>query len=198
MAGLSFTGHDGIEIRDKCGERQETTRKQRPWDSLPMLSIAMRAAYRSREPGIAASPGGRINLWAGEHPITKTVSMRHPQVRAHAGPTRKPMKPLHKMILGAVLLTSIQLASTGCAVEGGGGGGVYYGGDPWIDNDVIVTGGGRGWYGGGDHKDGGYVHPGGGDRGGGHNAGGGHSGGGSGGGHTGGGGGGGHSDPGHK
>jgi hypothetical protein len=69
------------------------------------------------------------------------------------------MKRSNKFILGGVLLAALNLAAlTGCVggyVEAGGPG--YYGG-PWVDNTVIVGGGG--WY--GDHHDGAYVHPGGG------------------------------------
>jgi hypothetical protein len=69
------------------------------------------------------------------------------------------MKHPRKILLGAVLATAAQFTWTGCAGPGdGGGGGVYYGGDPWIQSDVVVTGGGRGWFGGG-HNDRGYVHP---------------------------------------
>jgi hypothetical protein len=70
------------------------------------------------------------------------------------------MKHKNKLIFAALLLIGLQLGSmTGCVgYAGGGDGGVYYGGDPWFHGDVIVNGGGRGWFGG----HGGYVHPGGG------------------------------------
>jgi hypothetical protein len=68
------------------------------------------------------------------------------------------MKQPNKFLLALLLLTGgLQLGTlTGCVgyVDGGGPG--YYGGGPWIGGDVVVVGGGRGWY---DH--GGYVHPGG-------------------------------------
>lgn len=67
------------------------------------------------------------------------------------------MKNKSKLIFCALLVVGLQFGSlTGC-VGYAGGGGVYYGGDPWFHGDVIVNGGGRGWYG-----HGGYVHPGGG------------------------------------
>ncbi len=75
------------------------------------------------------------------------------------------MKHASKIFLGSLVLAAFQFAFTGCVATGGGGGGgddVYYGGDTWIHSDVIVTGGGRGWYGGDrdDHRgDNAYVHP---------------------------------------
>jgi CspA family cold shock protein len=74
------------------------------------------------------------------------------------------MKIPRNVILGSLVVTALQLAQTGCV--GPGGGGVEYGGGPWIDNETVVTGGGRGWFGGGDRGGGGYVHPSAGDRGG--------------------------------
>ena len=113
-------------------------------------------------PSIAALPASgtlqRI-FQAGEHPIPKQVSIRHLELRADAAPYTA-MKHTRKILPLFLVLGAIQFASTGC-VGGGGDGGVYYGGAPWVDNDVIVTGGGRGWFGGNDagHRDGGYVHP---------------------------------------
>jgi hypothetical protein len=70
------------------------------------------------------------------------------------------MKHLNKIILGSLLLAGLQFgALTGCvgsASVGTGYYGGYYGG-PWVHDDVVVVGGGRGFYGG----DRGYVHPGG-------------------------------------
>ena len=57
-----------------------------------------------------------------------------------------------------ILCSALLLLAAGCAggyVAAGGDVG-YYGGDPWIENDVIVTGGGRPWY--HDHP-GAYAHP---------------------------------------
>ena len=70
------------------------------------------------------------------------------------------MKNSYKFIAASLLFIGLNLGGlTGCV---GGyvatGGGVYYGGDPWIRNDVVIEGGGRGWYG-GDHRGGAYVHP---------------------------------------
>jgi hypothetical protein len=64
------------------------------------------------------------------------------------------MKSQSKILFGALLL-----AAAGCEggyVAAGGDTGVYYGGDPWIENDVIVTGGDRPWY---HDYPGAYVHP---------------------------------------
>lgn len=70
------------------------------------------------------------------------------------------MKIPYRFILGSLIVTAVQLAQTGCGGPGyDGGGGVYYGDGPWIDNEVVVTGGGRGWFGGGARSGGGYVHP---------------------------------------
>jgi hypothetical protein len=73
------------------------------------------------------------------------------------------MKLAPKVFLGSLALAVYQFASTGCVATGGGGGDdVYYGGDTWVHSDVIVTGGGPGWYGRDrdDHRgDNGYVHP---------------------------------------
>jgi hypothetical protein len=56
-----------------------------------------------------------------------------------------------------------QMLSSGCVADGGGGGGVVYGDGPWIQSDVVVEGGGAGWYGRHDDHapdhDRGYVHP---------------------------------------
>ncbi|MGA2016848.1 MAG: hypothetical protein ABSH26_07805 [Opitutaceae bacterium] len=63
-----------------------------------------------------------------------------------------------KSVFGLFFITGLGLgAMTGCAggyVEAGGP--VYYGGEPWVQTDVVVGGGG-GWY--GDHRDNAYVHP---------------------------------------
>jgi len=69
------------------------------------------------------------------------------------------MKPLHKLILGSILLSSLPLAWIGC-VGVAGSGEVVYGDGPWFRNDIWLDGGGRGWYGG--NRGGAYVHPGGG------------------------------------
>jgi hypothetical protein len=76
------------------------------------------------------------------------------------------MKHSRSLLIASMAAAAILTVSTGCVAEGGGGGGeVEYGGGPWIQSDVIVTGGGRGWYGGRDdghgdgHADRGYVHP---------------------------------------
>ena len=86
----------------------------------------------------------------------------------HHVPTGMPIRPKlmkhsQSILIGTLAMAAIQFASTGCVADGGGGGGgdVYYGGDPWVQTDVVVTGGGRGWYGGRNdgHGDRGYVHP---------------------------------------
>ena len=76
------------------------------------------------------------------------------------------MKHSRSLLIASMAAAAILAASTGCVAEGGGwGGDIEYGGGPWIQSDVIVTGGGRGWYGGrndahnDDHADRGYVHP---------------------------------------
>jgi len=71
------------------------------------------------------------------------------------------MKPIHKILLGFLIILGAHLAGSGCVgYAGDGGGGGYYSGDVWVHDDAWVDGGGRGWYGHG----GGYVHPGGGWR----------------------------------
>ncbi|HEY1793603.1 MAG TPA: hypothetical protein VGG34_11845 [Opitutaceae bacterium] len=63
--------------------------------------------------------------------------------------------PIALLAICAAVPTIYLAGCAGGYVEGGGG--VYYGGDPWIDDQVIVTGGGHPWYHG--HA-GAYVHPG--------------------------------------
>jgi hypothetical protein len=69
------------------------------------------------------------------------------------------MKHPNKYISDGVLIACLSVAAlTGCVggyVEGGGGPD-YYGNGPWIDNNVVITGG-RGWY--GHNNDHAYVHP---------------------------------------
>ncbi len=72
------------------------------------------------------------------------------------------MKHSNKILSAALVLAGLNIAvMTGCV--GGGGyaevdsGPGYYGDGPWIDNNVVVEGGGRGWFGG--HRDNAYVHP---------------------------------------
>ena len=68
------------------------------------------------------------------------------------------MKHSSKSIFGLVIVAGLALGPlAGCVggyVEAGEP--VYYGGEPWVQTDVIVGGGG-GWYGG--HRDNAYVHP---------------------------------------
>ena len=68
------------------------------------------------------------------------------------------MKHTLKTICGLLAVAGLQLGPmTGCVggyVETGGP--EYYGGEPWIQTDVVVGGGG-GWYGG--HRDNAYAHP---------------------------------------
>lgn len=64
-------------------------------------------------------------------------------------------------VAALALAICVQSLSTGCVAGGDGGGAVVYGDGPWIQSDVVVEGGGAGWYGrrddhGNDH---GYVHP---------------------------------------
>ncbi len=66
------------------------------------------------------------------------------------------MKSLPKILLFFLLAVGAQLAWSGCVAEVGGGG-YYRTGGVWIQDDVWLDGGGRGWYG-----HGGYAHPGGG------------------------------------
>src|ERR1700722_11970603 len=109
--------------------------------------------------GIGGRNRRELYRW-GKHPIPECVSIGYRQMMAGQA-RRYPMKPHTKFLLGSAIIAAIQLAQTGC-VGGGGGydGGVSYGGGPWIDNEVVVTGGGRGWFGGGDRSGGGgYVHP---------------------------------------
>jgi hypothetical protein len=70
------------------------------------------------------------------------------------------MKHTRNIILGSFLFVGAQFAWVGCVGPGDGGGGVdYYGGGPdvWVNDNVWVDGGGRGWYGG--HGGNAYVHP---------------------------------------
>ena len=68
------------------------------------------------------------------------------------------MKHTFMTIAGLMAVAGLQLGPmTGCVggyVETGGP--EYYGGEPWIQTDVVV-GGGSGWYGG--HRDNAYAHP---------------------------------------
>jgi hypothetical protein len=68
------------------------------------------------------------------------------------------MKNISRSILGLLTLSGLCLGPMiGCAggyVEASEP--VYYGGDPWVQTDVVIGGGG-GWYGG--HRDNAYVHP---------------------------------------
>ena len=71
------------------------------------------------------------------------------------------MKHSNKLLSAALLLAGLNVvAMTGCVggvyseVDSGPG---YYGDGPWIDNTVVVEGGGRRWFGG--HRDNAYVHP---------------------------------------
>jgi hypothetical protein len=62
-------------------------------------------------------------------------------------------------VAALALASWTQVLSTGCVGGGGGGGGVDYGDGPWFQDDVVVQGGGAGWYGRNDSHDRGYVHP---------------------------------------
>jgi hypothetical protein len=79
------------------------------------------------------------------------------------------MKHTFKTIAGLLAVAGLQLGPmTGCV--GGyvdSGGPEYYGGEPWVQTDVVVGGGG-GWFGG--HRDNAYAHPDGNRSGGGHAA----------------------------
>jgi hypothetical protein len=74
------------------------------------------------------------------------------------------MKTLPKILLLSLLAVGSQLAWTSCVADVGGGG-YYSPGGVWIQDDVWLDGGGRGWFGGhdgGHGGGGGYAHPGGG------------------------------------
>jgi hypothetical protein len=64
-------------------------------------------------------------------------------------------------VAALALATWVQGLSSGCVAGGDGGGAVVYGDGPWIQSDVVVEGGGPGWYGRRDDRgaDHGYVHP---------------------------------------
>jgi hypothetical protein len=68
------------------------------------------------------------------------------------------MKNTSKSIFGLLVVAGLGLGlMTGCAggyVEASEP--VYYGGEPWVQTDVVIGGGG-GWY--GEHRDNAYVHP---------------------------------------
>jgi hypothetical protein len=68
------------------------------------------------------------------------------------------MKNTSRSIFGLLAVAGLGLGPmTGCVggyVEAGEP--VYYGGEPWVQTDVVIGGGG-GWY--GEHRDNAYVHP---------------------------------------
>jgi hypothetical protein len=68
------------------------------------------------------------------------------------------MKNTLKSIFGLLFVAGLGMGPMAACVGGyvEGGGPVYYGGEPWVQADVVVGGGG-GWY--GDHRDNAYVHP---------------------------------------
>ncbi len=71
------------------------------------------------------------------------------------------MKPIRKILLGAVILVGLELVMSSCLTDGSRRSGVYYGGqrDPWFHDDSWVDG--NRWY--GEPRPGGnvevYIHP---------------------------------------
>jgi hypothetical protein len=67
------------------------------------------------------------------------------------------MKPLSKIFLGALLLSGLEFATSGCVSDGTASGAVYYGPhrDPWFRDDRWMDGNRRGYH---DDRRGGDVY----------------------------------------